>query len=457
MNALIPLLALAAPADDFDRNIDFQMRLNGTPSLAYAVVKNGRIVREGARGVIDLENEVPATTQSVYEIGSMTKQFTAAAVLLLVEDGKLDLAKPVREFVPGLPPAWQTLTLEQCLSHTAGLKDYLASYSLNNQDPVRLSAIVDRMGTLPLDFAPGTNWQYSNTGYVIATMAIERASRQTYADFLRDRIFKPLGMTQTMPSNPTQVIPHRVRGYAVAGPDKFTNAPVINPSLASGAGNLVSTLADLAKWDQAIQNRKIFKNAETHDRFQSPVKFSDGRTAGYGLGWFFATSNGQSIIEHGGNTAGFGANIYRIPGRQTTVIVLANLSVGGASISRSIAATLLADQNPLLNRRADPNPRRSLEVMRVLRRWSRGDFEMDMLAPSMQERLNTLRGVAERSALATLGRIVTGWEYLNGEQTPNGETARYAYRIGQAKAIMEYHFDRDGKITKFDQLYVSHK
>jgi CubicO group peptidase (beta-lactamase class C family) len=224
-----------------DSLMQLYVRQSAIPSLTYAIVQDGKVVHARSFGYSDLENRVSATRASRYEIGSMTKQFTAAGIFLLQQEGKLSIEDRLDKHLKNLPDAWKSLTIHQCLSHTAGLKDYLATFSALRTDPVATDEIIKRMGTMALDFTPGSAWSYSNTGYLLMSQVIEAKSGQKYPQFLTERFFKPLGMTSTSTSDPDTVIPNRARPYAWTGKG-YTNRPVINPSLAKGAGELVQIL-----------------------------------------------------------------------------------------------------------------------------------------------------------------------------------------------------------------------
>jgi len=267
-----------------DRVMAERRKLTRTPSVAYAVVRNGKVIHVRAIGDANLETISPAKRETLYEIGSMTKQFTAAGILKLVDEGKVNLDDPISKYLRDLPEGWKKLTIRQCLSHTAGLKDHLVSFSALRTEPVRASDIYAKLGPLKLDFEPGTAWSYSNTGYVVATEIIESVSGETYGKFLKTKVFDPLGMKHTTVSDPDRMIPNRVRGYQLTA-NGYRNAPVINPTLASGAGNLLSTVDDLARWEAALETGKILK-PETMKAFLEPVNLTSGRSSGYSLGWF---------------------------------------------------------------------------------------------------------------------------------------------------------------------------
>jgi len=443
-------LARADAVDDYAKGA---RKLFGIPGMAYGVVKNGKLIKSGAVGEASLELGTPAKADTVFEIGSMTKQFTAAIILMLAQEGKLGLDDPIEKVLLDAPKNWRALTLRQCLSHTAGLKDYLGSYGLTDMNPVRYESIVKKFGDLALDFEPGTAWSYSNTGYLIATLAAEKVTGKKLEDLMSEKIFKPLGMSATGTTAYERVVRNRAVGYA-AGAKSLQNALPMNVSLANGAGFLLSTIADLTKWEGALQTDKLLK-APMREEFFRPVILKDGTSSGYALGWFVDSDRGNPLISHGGNTAGFSANILRAPKDGLAVIVLTNAyGQNPEMIGRPILGLVAPKYNVVARKEVDPKPERTLRFFATSRRWSRGVYDMDPLSTSMRSRLNTLRGISERSALVSLGKVVKSYRYLDGEKTESGSSARYLVGTGPVKAVMQIEFSTDDKVMGIKQLFL---
>jgi CubicO group peptidase (beta-lactamase class C family) len=324
---LLFLAALPAPrarADAVDTYIAEQMRDQHIPGLSLAIVKDGKIVKEKGYGLANVEWNIEATPRTVYEIGSITKQFTATAVMMLVEEGKVGLDDPIRKYLDGMPDAWKDVTVRRLLTHTSGIKGYteLPGFDKMTVLPTTPAGIVKAVSAEPLLFAPGSDWSYSNTGYVLLGMLVEKVSGQPWADFLRMRIFRPLGMDDTRVNDLTDVIPNRAAGYSLDG-DQLRNAQVINMSWPFSAGALVSTVEDMAKWDAALYTEKLVKKA-TLEQMWTPVKLADGTTHDYGFGWGVDTVRGHKKVSHGGGIPGFVTFESRYPDDKTTVIVLTN-------------------------------------------------------------------------------------------------------------------------------------
>ena len=435
-----------------DRVMAERRKLTRTPSVAYAVVRNGKVIHVRAIGDANLETISPAKRETLYEIGSMTKQFTAAGILKLVDEGKVNLDDPISKYLRDLPEGWKKLTIRQCLSHTAGLKDHLVSFSALRTEPVRASDIYAKLGPLKLDFEPGTAWSYSNTGYVVATEIIESVSGETYGKFLKTKVFDPLGMKHTTVSDPDRMIPNRVRGYQLTA-NGYRNAPVINPTLASGAGNLLSTVDDLARWEAALETGKILK-PETMKAFLEPVNLTSGRSSGYSLGWFIKQDQGRPLIEHGGNTVGFSTDIFRIPEENAAVIVLTNAGgLAGAAWARHAVSALLPKYDPDRNVQTDPNPDLTARLSVTFRKWGRGNYDMSNFAPEFINLLGTARGIGVRQGLVGIGRSVKRVRCLQGESAGGKTVNRYRLEFDGAAVLIEMGFDADGRVADFSQLY----
>jgi CubicO group peptidase (beta-lactamase class C family) len=348
------LMAQGARADAIDRYVQAQLKESKIPGVAVAVIHNGHAVRMRGYGLADVERKVPVTPVTVFEIGSITKQFTATAIMMLVEQGKIDLEEPIAKYLPDVPATWKTITIRQLLNHTSGIPDYeeIMGYGgyRNPMTPVQVMAVVAEK---PLDFAPGTRWNYSNTGYYLLTLIIEKVSGERYAQFLHEHIFGPAGMVHTRSSEPVDIIPNRAAGYEYKD-GRLENRDPMQPTATGGAGMIVSTLGDLAKWDRLL-NRKSLLREESYAKMWADAPLADGKLSGYGLGWFVSPVKKHRSARHSGQTAGFTADLWRLPDDHLTVIVLGNMYGGPVEqISGHIARTLIPD----LRYRSipDPNP-----------------------------------------------------------------------------------------------------
>ncbi len=306
---LVLLLTAAVPAqaDRVDDFIKSEMRLRHIPGLSLAVVRNGRVIKAKGYGLANVELKVPATPDSVYQIGSMTKQFTAAGIMLLVENGTVSLDEAIDKYLPDLPLAWRGVTVRHLLTHTSGIKDFadLADTETERAKDYTKAQIIALVSGAPLEFRPGEKWNYSNTGYFLLGMIIERVSGKPYEDFLRERIFQPLGMVDTRLNDLNEIVPSRAAGYVLRNGHLYNGQPV-SPTHTYGAGGLLSTAADLAKWDAALYTERVLRKSSL-EQMLTPATLNDSQPARnsvfnnyYGFGWFLGEIGRHKYADHGG-------------------------------------------------------------------------------------------------------------------------------------------------------------
>lgn len=284
------------------------------------VERDGVTLFSGSYGWANLEWKVPHTPASKFRIGSVTKQFTAAAILLLEERGKLKVEDPVFKYIPTMPEAWKAVTVHQLLSHTSGVPSFtdqpdFKKWALLPETPAQTLA---HIRDLPLDFAPGEKFKYSNTGFTLLGWIVELVSGQTYETFLRENIFTPLGMSDSGYDTSATILPQRAAGY-VPGPAGLNNAPYVDMHVPHGAGALYSTTGDLVKWTQGLFGGKLLAAASL-EKMITPVK------SGYAYGLGVLTVKGRKVIQHGGGIEGFNAQLANYPDSKITVVVLANVN-----------------------------------------------------------------------------------------------------------------------------------
>jgi D-alanyl-D-alanine carboxypeptidase len=351
--ALVPATARTAQADKVDDYIRAEMQKRYIPSLSLAVIQNGKVVKQKAYGLANVELNVPATPETVYQIASTTKTFTASAIMKLVEEGKLSLDDSVTKWLPEVPAAWSGVTVRHCLTHTSGLPDIV-------QDPCTLALVADtregaikKLASMPAPNKPGETWSYNQTGYMLLGMILEKVSGLKFEEFLEQRFFRPLAMTSTRFADSRDIVPGRASLYTriescgAEGPrlfrDKIQSAQpayVYNPYIHTGAG-INTTAGDLAKWNLALDQEKVLKRA-TLDQMWSAAKLADGKvfrfggTAGYAHGWAVDDRPGHKSVGHsgGGSTA-----YWRFLDDKLTAIVLTNLQGADPdSLAKGVAA-----------------------------------------------------------------------------------------------------------------------
>jgi CubicO group peptidase (beta-lactamase class C family) len=321
---------------------------SGVPSASIAVVRDGKIVYLRAYGSARLEPKTPATSAMRYSIGSISKQFTAAAMLLLQEQGKLSLDDKVAKFIPDLTRA-NEVTIRQLLSHTSGYQDYWPQdYVMPMMlHPVTAAKILDTWARKPLDFDPGTKWQYSNTNYVIAGVIIEKASGKPLLQFLQEKVFAPLGMTSVANIDEKKLGDTDPTGYMRYALGPMRVAPKEGPGWLFAAGELAMTAEDLAKWNISIMDQKLLRPA-SYRELEREAQLNNGMGTRYGLGVSLATEAGHRAVSHGGEVSGFVSESIVFPDERVSVVALTNqdASSAAADIAHGIVPLLFEQNDP---------------------------------------------------------------------------------------------------------------
>jgi D-alanyl-D-alanine carboxypeptidase len=330
VNFLVPILLLcltsAAHADLVDDRVRAIMAERHIPGAAVAVVKNGRVVRMKGYGVASLEFGVPVTTDTIFEIGSVSKQMTAAGIMLLVQDGKVNVDERISKYLANTPEAWKEVTVRHLLTHTSGIKSYSSLEGFELAQRMKIDDFIKKLAPHPLEFTPGERNIYSNSGFNLLAYIIETQSGKKYIDFMRERIFLPLGMTRTTDRDPRNIIQMRAAGYEWRGDAHSGRDGSLTDLM--GAGSIVSTIAEMTKWDAALRGDKLL-TAESKKMIWTQFTFSNGKPSPYGFGWRISDVRGHKLIAHSGQTAGFGAAIHRYVDDDVSVITLTNLGEVG--------------------------------------------------------------------------------------------------------------------------------
>lgn len=296
------------------------------PGAAVIVVRDGKTILRKGYGKANMELGVPIEPDMVFRIGSITKQFTAVSILMLVDQGKIALDDDITKFLPDYPTNGKKITIDHLLTHTSGIKSYTSLpewLSLWRKD-MPISELIAIFKDKPMDFAPGERYAYNNSAYVLLGAVIEKASGQTYKDFVEKNIFAPLGMTHSFYDDTAKLIPRRASGYSKEkDKDGFINASYLSMSQPYAAGSLASTVDDLAIWDAALYTDKLVKQ-ELLKRAWTSAKLNSGRETNYGYGWSIGAYEGHTIIEHSGGINGFASYALRMPQDRIYVAVLTN-------------------------------------------------------------------------------------------------------------------------------------
>lgn len=414
IGSLLVLLIAQLPAagDELDDRVRAQVRWQRIPALSLAVVKNGKVVRSRGYGIANLETQTPARADSVYKIGSISKQFIAAAIAILVQDGKLKLDEPARKYITDAPETWDAITIRNLLTHTSGLVREPPAF-----DPYKIqpdAEVIASAYAVPLRFTPASKFEYSNTGYYVLAEIIRKVSGESWSSFIAKRIFEPIGMTSTRPTT-LDIVPGRARGYETRA-GKLMNAEewlAVRPS-----GAFLSTVIDFANWDAALSTDTPLTAAMRNQMWTPP----------YGFGWFVDTVRGHRRVHHDGGLPGFVAEYQRFPDDGISVVIMANIGNRDLSdmvidVASHYVPALRPPREPAI---ADANPDLTARIRSFLRDLPKGRFYETLFTPEeatyLKEDLS--RGLATRlKEQGTLVKI----ELL--EQKSEGDKRVYRYRI----------------------------
>lgn len=417
----------------------------GVPSASVAVVKDGTLAYTHAYGNARLEPPALSTPEMRYKIGSISKQFTATAILMLAEQGKLSLDDPVSRFVPDLTRA-KDVTVRQLLSHTSGYQDYwpqdyVPPFMLT---PVTADQILTLWARKPLDFDPGTKWQYSNTNYVIAGLIVEKASGIPLLRFLSSHIFEPLGMQSVVNIDQDRLADTDPTGYMRYALGPLRAAPREGKGWLFAAGELAMPVADLAKWDIAMMNQRLLKPS-SYQEMQRDVLLKNGAATGYGLGISVRNQAGHRMLEHSGEVSGFTAENMVFPEDRAAIIVLTNQDAvnAGGQIARKIAPLLFAG-----NTAAAVVAEKVERARKVLEQLQQGKIDRSLFTDNANSYFDQQ---AVQDFAASLGPLGKSQDFQQtAEQLRGGMTYR-AYRAKFAEKVLAIStFEMpDGKIEQF--------
>ena len=430
-----------AAVDSIARDV---LRQTGVPSASLAVVRDGKVVYAQAYGDAKVDGHVAATTSMRYSIGSISKQFCAGAVLLLVQDGKLSLDDPVSKYFPDLTRASE-VTIRELLSHTSGYQDYWPQdYVMPGMlDSITARQIVDRWAKIPLDFDPGTRWQYSNTNFVIAGMIVEKVSGMPFFEFLRTRVLNPLGIESVKNIDMGRLPDSDPTGYV-----RYALGPA-RPALKEGkgwlfaAGELAMTASDLAKWDIAMMNESLLAPA-SYRTMETEVLLKSGVGTGYGLGVDVGMQGGHRAISHGGEVSGFTAQNVVFPDEHAAVVVLTNQDAAAASgeIATRIGARLFTTEDASAHTH-------EAQAQKIFEALQKGTIDRSLFTSNANFYFNAQTLADFASSLGPLGTptsFVQTFRALRG-----GMVLRvYQVRFTQGPGVRAWTFELpDGKLEQY--------
>jgi CubicO group peptidase (beta-lactamase class C family) len=452
----------SAPDDDakVDGYVRGEMQRERIPGLALGVYRDGKIVKAEGYGTANLEWDVAVKTDTIFQSGSVGKQFAATAVMILVEEGKVGLDDPIQKYFPEAPEIWKGIKIRNLLSHTSGLGEYENGPRTKPDGPfyLRLDMTEDelykRIAAMPMDFKPGEDWSYRNTNYVLLGILIHKVTGKFYGDYLQERIFKPLGMTSTRIISDRDIIPHRAAGYEL-DKGELKNQEWVSPTFNSTAdGTLYFTVLDLEKWDAALYTEKLVKRSSL-EQMWTVMKLNNGQPnkANYGFAWEIKEINGHKVIEHGGAWQGFTCDISRYVDDKLTVVVLTNLDAGHAQpgkIAHTVAGLYVPALMPTeIKPIEDKEPHTTLLVRNLLQEIASGKANPDRFTPELRAKLfpETIDGIS--GYLKELGSLKSLELIKRGDE---GERRSYQYRATyeNVELFLSLQLTKDNKIAVLD-------
>ncbi len=451
--ALVGLMR-AGHADGVDDYLKAQMTTRHIPGLSVAVVKDGQVAKAQSYGLANVELSVPAAADTIYPVGSISKQFTAVGVMLLVQDQKVGLDDPVSKYLDALPQTWQNITVRELLNQTSGIPEWVPN---PDKDPLlktySLPELARHAAIKPLAFKPGTQFGYSNTNYNLLAGIVEKASGKPLSDFLEDRLFKPLRMEATEEYDPQMAVQHRAAGYTCAAGKIYNNILFYDSSIYDGAGGLQSTVDDLAKWDAAVASGKVLP-LSVMAQMWTPPTLPGGALTKYGMGWSSQTINRHPMIWHNGELPGCTGFLAHFPNDHLTVVILSNMnSVDGSddgppflSLGLGVAAQYVPALAPAKEAAGIPDTDpKTAALLRIAAAQiaAGGSLDLSLVAPAVQAGLTPAVLKPLHDLLAPLGPITALTLLRRGPDGSAVYRARYkAVTVNWLIAV-----DKDHKIT----------
>ena len=451
MKTLLAVLACAGfvgavRADAIDDYISAEMARQHVPGLGLAILRQGQLVRAQGYGFANLEHQVPVHPDTVFEIGSAGMQFTAVAVMFLVEDGKIRLDESVRKYLPEAPASWAPITVRNLLNHTSGLPSTPDGEFRRDYTDEELLGIIDKQ---ELNFAPGAHWNFSYTDYVTLGFLIKRVSGEFYGALLARRIFGPLGMRTARLIDNLAIVPNRAAGYQL-DEGVLRNQDWVSPTANTTAdGSLMLSVLDYARWDAAWLGRKLLE-PQSWAQIERPAALKSGRSYPYGFGWYMEHTAGQDAWRHSGAWLGFQSFVIHYRGDELTLVALANSdSADPETIVRHVAGML----EPKLARPPaapieDRAPQVTGRLRTLLQRIAAGRVESKDFTFVSQAELAE-RMANDRKTVQSLGALQ---ELALFEHRELGGDQMYRYRARFERGMLEMNlgYAPDGRIAEWD-------
>ncbi len=443
--AAVLACSVAVFADRTDDTVRRFMAEQHAPGVALSVIKNGKVITRKYYGMASVEYGVPVNERSVFEIGSVSKQMTAAAIMLLVQDGKVSLDEKIGTYLKDAPPGWSGITVRHLLNHTSGIKSYSSLDGFELSRRLTVKQFIDRLAEIPLEFEPGTQFAYNNSGYNLLGFIIEAVSGKKYIDFMKERVFKPLGMDSTGDRDPRNIVTQRVTGYEWAGGRLIGRDGSLTDL--TGAGSIVSTLKDMEKWALSLRNDTLVTAASKSQMWQRG-KFNDGNEFPYGLGFRFYDIRDTKMVGHTGQTAGFGTAVFRYADNDLSVVVMTNL--GDLGLGGRIAAAVAKIHIPAMSLSAIKatgpiSPEIVQRSEAAIKAVLSNELPAELFTEPAIRQLSTERAKAGNRRIAGFGKLET--VIYAGADTSRINTYRFVSKLGKRFVLWRIILDAGGKVS----------
>ncbi len=441
-------------ADHLDKFIETQMKMRKIPGLSIAILRDGKVIRSRGYGIADLESGSPANAATVYEIGSISKQFASEAVMLPVEEGKANLDDPIRKYLPqNAPESWQKITVRNLLNHTSGLKDWTEVKEFSYRREYSAEEFIDLVKGFPLGFQPGENWLYSNTNLPLIGIIVEKASGRSFEEYVTERIIRPLKFLSIRFKHQEDVVTNRAAGYVLRS-GILKNGEPFRPKVIAASGGILASAQDLAGWWEAVMKGRVVKQTSL-DKMLAPTKLNDGRSIAHGFAFFTDVFNDHKLIQHFGSTVGgFGSIVRYYPKEKITIAVIGNLEDGGIGaeyIAKRVADVYIpgAFADGMKNV-PDARPNQKQKDLQILRDIADGKSPQEMSA-------NFAARVSEvfRKQLGDNLKQMKSFSYLGSEKITTDhfmldatadEFVRYRMTLAGKSVYYYFRMNKEGKI-----------
>ena len=449
----LALVAAFTRADDVDTYVQGEMRSSQLPGVALAVIRNGSVIKTAAYGLANVEQDVSVTPQTVFQIQSVTKQFVATAIMMLVEEGKVSLDDPVSAYLAGTPDTWKEITVRRLLNHTSGIKDFINDPTASLRIEVTEEEVFKATAPRPLNFEPGSKYAYSNSNYHLLAMIIRKITGESYGAFLNRRIFEPLGMAHTRLMTWRELVPHRAAGYQLRDNQLRNGEFVAESILAYGGGGIISTVEDMARWDLGLRAAKITKPSSL-EQMWTVTKLNDGTTSAYGFGWGIGGQSPHRFVQHaGGHITGFTSSIVRYLDDDLSIVVLVNAGFANPTkMAFAIAGLYVPELRPPERKPIEDVEPHVTDLLRQVEQMVRdGRAYRDLFTAQMYEVLTA--NLDQISSDLKSSGAMKAVELL--ERKPLSDGARqylYRMRFERSTALLTLVLNREGKIAGLSQL-----